>query len=604
MRHRFLTFTAAFVLVAPAVASSADTVGFVDPETVRWQVQAEDGSLETFYFGLPGDIPIAGDWDCNGVDSAGMWRSDTGLVYLQDEVTGVADRQAFFGAAGDVPLAGDWDGDGCDTLGVYRKNRGRVLLSNDFGPSPDLDYYFGIPSDKPFVGDFDEDGVDEIGLHRESSGFVYLRMTHTLGVADSEFFYGVPQDRLVAGDWDNDGDDTVAVFRPSERRFYLRNDNSLGFADDAFDYAEPDAIPVAGNLRVFVPPEPKLELEPEPRSFTVAASGDLLIHSAVREAAAAYADWAGYDFSPMLEPVADIISAADLGICHLEVPLSPDNTGLSSYPQFNAPHELADAIAEAGYDTCSIASNHTIDKGETGVRNTLGVLDAAGVQHTGSARGPEEDVPNLYVVNGVHVGHLSYTYGLNGLRVPPGKDWMVNVIDVDAILTDAAAAKERGAEFVIVSMHWGIEYNVDPTTTQQQQAEAILSSPDVDLILGHHAHVIQPVGMVGEEYVVYGMGNFLSNQRSGNVRVGTEDGVIVEVLVEEQPDGSFAATAVEYTPTFVEAGTFRILPVAPTLNGPAIDSSLEAALQTSWDRTQDRFNRLGTVGVAPTEVPE
>lgn len=604
MRHRFLTFTAALVLVAPAVASSADTVGFVDPETVRWQVRDAGGSIETFYFGLPGDVPLVGDWDCNGIDSAGMWRPDTGLVYLQNEDTGVADQRAFFGALGDVPLAGDWDGDGCDSLGVYRVSRGRVLLSNDLGPVPEVDYYFGVPSDKPFVGDFDEDGVDEIGLHRETSGFVYLRMTHTLGIADSEFFYGIPRDRLVAGDWDADGDDTVAVFRPAERRFYLRNDNSLGFADDEFPYEEADAIPVSGNFRVFVPPEPEPEPAPEPRTFRVAASGDLLIHSAVREAAASYADWEGYDFTPMFDPVSDIITAADLGICHLEVPLSPNNTALSSYPQFNAPHELAEAIAAAGYDTCSVASNHTIDKGETGVRNTLGVLDAAGVQHTGSARGPEEDGPNVYDVNGVRVGHLSYTYGLNGLQIPSGKDWMVNVIDVDAVLADAAAAKAAGAEFVIVSMHWGVEYNVDPTATQQQQAEAILSSPDVDLILGHHAHVIQPVGTVGNEYVVYGMGNFLSNQRSGNVRVGTEDGVIVEVLVEEQDDGSFATIAVEYTPTYVEAGTFRILPVAPTINGSPTDAGLRSALETSWDRTQERFNRLGTGGVTPTEVPE
>ncbi len=603
MKHRLLTLLAAVLALAPGAASSADEPVFVDPDTARWQVEHVDASFDTFYFGLPGDLPISGDWDCDGIDSAGMWRSETGFMYLQDDATGVAQESLFLGEAGHVPLAGDWNGDGCDTVGVYDPSRGRVWLSNDLEPGFDVSYFFGIPGDRAFVGDFDEDGIDEIGLHRESSGFVYLRMTHSTGIANSEFWYGVGGDRIVTGDWDQDGDDTVAVFRPSAQRFYIQNENVTAFADASYPYLLPHALPVSGNFQEFVPPPP-----PPPgsraRSFTLAASGDFLIHSAVYQAASDYAGGDGYDFSPMLEPIAPIVGAADFAICHLEVPLSPDSTNLSSYPQFQSPAELADAIAGAGYDSCSVASNHTIDKGETGVRNTLGVLDAAGLQHAGAARGPEEDVPSLYDINGVTVGHLSYTYGLNGLVVPSGKGYLVNVTGTDQILADAAWAKQNGAEFVVVSMHWGVEYTVDPTSTQRQQAEAILASPDVDFILGHHAHVIQPIGRVGNEYVVYGMGNFLSNQRSGNVRVGTEDGVIVQAKVWEQPDGTFSVSYIDYTPTYVEAGTFRILPVAETLNDPATSTDLAAALQTSWDRTQQRIHRLGSIGVTPTSIPQ
>ncbi|NNF88294.1 MAG: CapA family protein [Acidimicrobiia bacterium] len=601
MKHRLLTILAALLVLAPSAASSADEPVFVDPDTARWQVEHIDASFSTFYFGLPGDVPLFGDWDCDGIDSAGMWRPAAGFMYLQDDATGVAQERIFIGQEGHVPLAGDWNGNGCDTVGLYAPLTGRVWLSNDLEPGFDVFYYFGVPGDRPFVGDFDEDGVDELGLHRESTGFVYLRMSHTTGVAESEFYFGIGGDRIVSGDWDQDGDDTVAVFRPSANRFYLQNENETGFADAYYPYPLPQAIPVSGVYQEFVPAPPP---ETYKRTFTLAASGDFLIHSAVYRAAADYAGGDGYDFSPMLAPIKPIVEAADFAICHLEVPLSPDSTNLSSYPRFNSPAELADAIAGAGYDSCSVASNHTIDKGETGVRNTLGVLDAAGLRHAGAARGPEEDVPKLYDINGVTVGHLSYTYALNGLTVPTGKNYLVNVTGVDEILADAAAAREAGAEFVVVSMHWGVEYNVDPTSTQLAQAEAILSSPNIDFILGHHAHVVQPIGQVDNEYVVYGMGNFLSNQRSGNVRVGTEDGLLVQARVWEQADGSFSVSYIDYTPTYVEEGTFRILPVAQTLNDPSTSPALAAALETSWDRTQDRVNRLGTPGVRPTATPE
>ena len=247
MKHRLLTIFAALLVLAPSTASSADEPVFVDPNTARWQVRHVDGTLDTFYFGLPGDVPLFGDWDCDGIDSAGMWRPSTGSMYLQDDATGVAQERLFIGQEGHVPLAGDWDGDGCDTVGLYDLI-GRVWLSNDLEPGFDVFYYFGVPGDLPFVGDFDEDGVDEIGIHRESTGLVYLRMTHTTGVADSEFYYGIGGDRIVTGDWDQDGDDTVAVFRPSTNRFYIQNANTTAFADAVYPYPLPQAIPVSGGV--------------------------------------------------------------------------------------------------------------------------------------------------------------------------------------------------------------------------------------------------------------------------------------------------------------------------------------------------------------------
>ena len=245
------------------------------------------------------------------------------------------------------------------------------------------------------------------------------------------------------------------------------------------------------------------------RSFTITAGGDILIHRTIAQIADANAPGAGvYDFTPMLLPIEPWVGEADLAICHLEGALDPENAGLSYYPLFNAPHEVADALAAAGYDACSTAGNHTLDHGFTGLADTLAILDAAGIRHAGSARNAEERLPSLYEVNGVTVGHLAYTYGTNGLRLPEDEPWAVNLIgDGDGILEDAHWARKHGAEFVVVSMHWGTEYQTPPTAGQAALAERLLASPDIDLILGTHVHVVQPIGRVGGEVVVYGMGN-------------------------------------------------------------------------------------------------
>jgi poly-gamma-glutamate capsule biosynthesis protein CapA/YwtB (metallophosphatase superfamily) len=349
---------------------------------------------------------------------------------------------------------------------------------------------------------------------------------------------------------------------------------------------------------------------PPPVVFTIAASGDFLAHRPVVARAAAYGRESGraYDFGPMLAAVQPIVSAADLGICHLETPLSPDGRGLSGYPVFNVPGELATAIAGAGYDTCSVASNHALDRGDTGVTATLEVLDAAGVGHAGTARTPEEAaaaVSSPRRVNGVAVAHLSYTYGLNGLEAPRDQPWLVNLIDADRILADARAAKAAGARFVVVSMHWGSEYQSDPSPEQRAVAAQLLSSPEVDLILGHHVHVVQPVEKIGEKYVVYGMGNFLSNQTARCCPAHSQDGVLVLVTVEARDEAPMV-TRVSYHPTWVEPGTYRVLPVARALDDPATAPAQRAELERSWRRTVATMSALGADahGVVPEELPD
>ncbi|MCU0281777.1 MAG: CapA family protein, partial [Acidimicrobiia bacterium] len=342
---------------------------------------------------------------------------------------------------------------------------------------------------------------------------------------------------------------------------------------------------------------PAAAADEPPRTFTIAASGDILIHGAVARAAAAYAGDGGYDFTPMLAPTEPWIGEADLAICHLEGALSPTNTGLSYYPLFVAPHEVADAIAAAGYDTCSLAGNHALDGGERGLENTIELLEARGIAHEGTARSEEERLPGLHRVNGVTVAHLDYTYGLNGL---PRPHWYsVNTIDRAAILDDARWAREQGADFVILTIHWGVEYRHPPTAEQEALAQDLLASPDIDLILGSHAHVVQPIGRVGDEVVVYGMGNHLSNQNSmwGPKYDSTEDGLTVHITVTEQTAGTYAVTRVEYTPTWVEMGTYRVLPVAWA---QAAGEGSPALLAASWERTVATVTMLGAEGLEAT----
>jgi len=188
---------------------------------------------------------------------------------------------------------------------------------------------------------------------------------------------------------------------------------------------------------------------PGPVSFTLAATGDLLLHEPVTRRAQALAGGRGYDFRPLLAHVRPILSAADLAICHMETPLSRDDRRISYWPSFNAPHEIASAVRWAGYDTCTTASNHTLDRGGDGVRATLDALDAARLEHVGTARSPAERSWRTYRVRGVRVAHLDYTYGLNGISLPQGMPWLVNLINPRRILADAHAARQAGAQFVL-----------------------------------------------------------------------------------------------------------------------------------------------------------
>ncbi|MDX6760328.1 MULTISPECIES: CapA family protein [Streptomyces] len=260
---------------------------------------------------------------------------------------------------------------------------------------------------------------------------------------------------------------------------------------------------------------PAAPAAPAGRPFTLLATGDIIPYPSIIQRAGEDAGQAGeYDFRKILAGVKPLVSAADLAICHHEIPYGRPGGPYTGYPAFKAPHQLADALKDAGYDGCSTASNHTLDDGYEGLARTLDHLDRVGIPHVGSARSAQEaQAPALLSAGGAQVALLSYTYGTNGIPLPRDKPWAVNLIDQDRIIADARAARAGGAHVVVLSVHWGTEWQTAPDTQQRELAQALTASrsadglPDIDLIIGTHNHVPQPYEKINGTWVVFGMGD-------------------------------------------------------------------------------------------------
>jgi poly-gamma-glutamate synthesis protein (capsule biosynthesis protein) len=343
----------------------------------------------------------------------------------------------------------------------------------------------------------------------------------------------------------------------------------------------------------------KVPAPPPPRTFTVVGSGDVLLHDllwaqAKRDAAAA--GRTGYDFGPIFASIKPVISAADLAICHMETPLAPPNGPFRGYPSFSVPPQVTTALADLGYDSCSTASNHSLDQGVAGVTRTLDALDAVGIRHAGTARSQAEALsPTLLDANGVLVAHLSYTWSFNGLRRPASMPWIANPIDAAAILADARLARIAGAQVVIVSLHAGTEYQHAANSYQISLARDLLANPDVDLILGTHAHVVQPLERIGEKWVAYGMGNQVAWQ---NQAYNTRDGIMPRFTFTEVSPGVFRVVQAEVFPTFMwlDGLPGRLYDVYSVLANPESPPALRASCLASLRRTQAVMGQRGAFG--------
>ena len=325
----------------------------------------------------------------------------------------------------------------------------------------------------------------------------------------------------------------------------------------------------------------------------MSVSGDLLPHLPIVQRAAT---GGGYDFAPMLRPLRPLIRRADLALCHVETPLTP--AAPAGYPVFSSPPALARAIRATGWDACSTASNHALDRGQAGIAATIRSLRRAGLRHPGTARSARErERPLILRARGVRIGFLSYTATTNGF-VPP-RPWSVNLARAGLIRRDARAARRAGAQAVIVNLHWGTEYVAAPDARQRALAARLARSRAITAVVGQHAHVVQPIRRVRGRWVVFGSGNLLSNQTAACCTAATQDGMVVRLHLRVRGRRARVERIV-YAPTWVRHPDFRVLPVGRALRGGAAD---RAVLRASWKRTVAVVGRGRGLRPEPARLP-
>jgi poly-gamma-glutamate synthesis protein (capsule biosynthesis protein) len=257
--------------------------------------------------------------------------------------------------------------------------------------------------------------------------------------------------------------------------------------------------------------------KPTEYKITLGMVGDALYHSGV------YKDGlkndGTYNYDSQLEYISPIIKNYDLAYYNQESILGGTSLGLSTYPRFNSPQEVGDAFINAGFNLVSLANNHTLDRGEEAILNSVSYWKNKDVITAGSYSSEEDrEIPAIGEKNGITYAFFSYTDSTNGLSTPKGKEYLVNVFDKDKVKEDIDSVRNK-TDIIIVAMHWGVEYSNTPSETQKEEA-LFLSTLGVNIIIGTHPHVIQPIEQIGNTIVIYSLGNFISAQDGLNKRIG------------------------------------------------------------------------------------
>lgn len=306
---------------------------------------------------------------------------------------------------------------------------------------------------------------------------------------------------------------------------------------------------------------------PAPRpGATLLFAGDAMQHQAQLDQALSEGGGTRHDYSECFRWIAPAITEADYAVVNLEVPLG-GGPRYSGYPCFSAPDSYAQALADAGFDMMLTANNHCLDSGMKAARRTIWALDSLGIDHIGTyhdAADREAKVPFVKTINGIRFGFLNYTYGTNGI---PARDGMeVAYIDRDRMAREMRATREAGAEILVVTMHWGIEYVLRENAIQRELADFLIKN-GADMVIGSHPHVIQPMKMMRDESrgqdvpVVYSLGNFISNMKTGDTR----GGAYMRVRVERDEDGKARVKWADYDTFFCAKPTgagsnFTVIP--------------------------------------------
>lgn len=339
---------------------------------------------------------------------------------------------------------------------------------------------------------------------------------------------------------------------------------SPGGEDNIPSVTPPDDDPGQTDPEPDTPPAP-----PEPTVSTLAVCGDVMTHMPVLDAAKQ--PDGSYDFSGIMAAAKPYVSGADFAVANLETTLAESD--YSGYPKFKAPDKLASDLKDLGFDLLLTANNHCMDVRYPGLERTLDVLDGLGIPHVGTSRSQEERDSNAVVgdVGGISVAFLGYTYGTNGIPLPSDKPFAVNLfntdylsdmknLDTETLLRDLDAAKALDADLICVMIHWGVEYKIKENTYQNTVADFLIEN-GVDIVLGGHSHVPQPIEMRtvacadGSErtgFVCYSLGNFISNQNHDRVNPYTDvTAVLTLELTKDNVTGETSVTDWQYAPMFM-----------------------------------------------------
>lgn len=337
----------------------------------------------------------------------------------------------------------------------------------------------------------------------------------------------------------------------------------------------------------------------EPIGADLIFVGDAMQHQGQLDQAREIGDGKSYDYSDCFTLIAPEIISADYAVCNLEVPLGggPDYTG---FPCFSAPDSYAMALKNAGFDMFLTANNHCLDRRDKAARRTISVLDSLRIDHIGTyhdAADREAKVPFIKDIRGIKVGFLNYTYGTNGIEPAEGVE--VALIDRDKMADEIRKTREAGAEIIVVAMHWGVEYVLRENQNQRALADFLVDQ-GVDMVIGGHPHVIQPMEIRHNDkedkdvLVVYSLGNFISNMKTDDTR----GGALVRARIERDANGRARFKSADYD-TFLSAkpeGALRNYQVIPSWETERIP----AGQQHHWrifDRSAQKIFDTYNVGV-------
>ncbi|MCX8074532.1 MAG: CapA family protein [Clostridia bacterium] len=313
-------------------------------------------------------------------------------------------------------------------------------------------------------------------------------------------------------------------------------------------------------------------IEEKEYSVTISAVGDILIHDTIYKSSKVNNT---YDFRNIFEPVKQYIESCDIAIANLEVPVADESFSYSNYPAMNCPKEILDGLKYAGFDIVTNANNHTLDRGEKGLLSSIDNIKKSGLLYTGTSENEENSKPLVIEKNNIKIGLFSYTYGTNGIPIPKGKDYLVNIINTDNIKNDIDYLKSQNVDFIISSIHFGVEYRTKSNNEQKELAKFLIEN-GVDVILGSHPHVLEEAklesininGNKKNVFYIYSMGNFIADQYYPN----TNTGVIVQLELYKNTKTGNTINSYKLIPTYIdkylESGKnkWRVIPIKDTID--------------------------------------